>query len=63
MGNFGEAPNLLEQFHYLHFRGHNIHSRENDRRSRAIELAVHTYRKGVLGKPYLAAQMRLCGSA
>ena len=42
MGDFGKAPNFLEHFHYSHFRSHNIHSRQNDRRSRAIESAVQT---------------------
>jgi hypothetical protein len=37
LGNFGEAPNLLKHFHYSHFRSHNIHSRKNDRSSRATE--------------------------
>jgi hypothetical protein len=37
IADFGEAPNFLKQFHYSHFRCHNIHSREHDRRSRATD--------------------------
>ena len=37
LGDFGQAPNLLKQFHYFHFRGHNFHSRNHDRSSRAME--------------------------
>lgn len=59
IGNFGEPPNLLEHFHYSHFRSHNIHSRENDRRSRAIESAVQRKRQELRCWAYLAVKMHL----
>jgi len=50
MSDFGEAPNLLQHFHYSHFRSHNIHSRGSDRRSRATGSAVGTYVREALNR-------------